>query len=111
MKHKWYKRRNLRYWKISFCSIINYCYDRVSAIISDIVSSGFELINIKSKDFDLFTDKCFVSDGSIMSLVVGDIVIKYKNDNKKFAEVVIKLMKVIGSNFQNYVFGGHFYEW
>ncbi len=45
-----------------------------------------------------------------MTLVVGDTVIKYKNDNKKFAEVVIKLMKVIGSNFQNYVFGGHFYE-
>ena len=40
----------------------------IGAIIGDIVGSRFEFNNYKSKDFELFTDDCKVTDDSILTL-------------------------------------------
>ena len=57
---------------LEYAESLNYCYDRVREIISNIVGSRFEQNKIKSKDFHLFTDKCFETDDSIMTLAVAD---------------------------------------
>lgn len=38
----------------------------IGAIIGDIVGSRFEFNNHRSKEFELFTDECQVTDDSIM---------------------------------------------
>ena len=44
----------------------------LGAIIGDIVGSRFEWNNLKSKSFDLFTDKCGPTDDSSMTLLDDD---------------------------------------
>ena len=43
----------------------------IGAIIGDIVGSRFEFNNHRSKEFELFTEDCHVTDDSIMSLAVA----------------------------------------
>ena len=42
------------------------------AIIGNIVGSRFEWNNIKTKDFEFFTNKCFYTDDSVMTIAVYD---------------------------------------
>lgn len=44
----------------------------LGAIIGDIVGSVYEWNNIKTKDFPLFRDDCFVTDDSIMTLAAAE---------------------------------------
>lgn len=48
----------------------------IGAIIGDIVGSRFEFNNHRSKDFELFTDECFVTDDSIMTLAVAKAIME-----------------------------------
>ena len=43
----------------------------LGAIIGDISGSRFEWNNIKTKTFDLFTEDCFPTDDSIMTLAIA----------------------------------------
>ena len=43
----------------------------LGAIIGDIVGSRFEFNNHRSKEFDLFTGDCSVTDDSIMTLALS----------------------------------------
>jgi ADP-ribosyl-[dinitrogen reductase] hydrolase len=43
----------------------------LGAIIGDIAGSRFEFNNHRSKDFELFTEACRVTDDSIMTLAVA----------------------------------------
>ena len=43
----------------------------IGAIIGDIVGSRFEFNNHRSKEFELFTEECQVTDDSIMTLAVA----------------------------------------
>lgn len=47
----------------------------LGAMIGDIVGSRFEFNNYRKKDFELFTEDCFVTDDTIM-LAVGKTIIK-----------------------------------
>lgn len=42
----------------------------LGTIIGDIVGSRFEWDNIKTKDFEWFTDDCFVTDDYVMTLAI-----------------------------------------
>lgn len=42
----------------------------LGAIIGDIIGSRFEWNNIKTKEFELITDKCFITDDSIMTMAM-----------------------------------------
>ena len=44
----------------------------LGAIIGDIVGSVYEWNNIKTKDFPLFSDKCFFTDDTVMTIAVAD---------------------------------------
>ena len=51
----------------------------LGAIIGDLVGSRFEWNNIKSKEFDFLTHKCFFTDDSVMSLAVAKALLESKN--------------------------------
>ena len=48
----------------------------LGAIIGDIVGSRFKFNNHRSKDFELFTEDCFVTDDSIMTLAVAKAIME-----------------------------------
>ena len=47
----------------------------IGAIIGDIAGSRFEWDNYRAKDFELFTDACFPTDDSIMTVAVGKAIL------------------------------------
>ena len=52
----------------------------LGAIIGDIVGSCFEWNNCRSKEFELFNNKCFPTDDSIMTLAVAQAIVESKED-------------------------------
>jgi len=95
----------------------------LGAIIGDIVGSRFEFNNHRSKDFELFTKECFVTDDSIMSLAVAkaimeatkdkDLIIRSYDSNfySVLSESTVKNMQDLGRKYPNCGFGGMFYRW
>lgn len=83
----------------------------LGAIIGDIVGSRFEWNNIKSKEFDFFTYKCFATDDSIMSLAVAQAILDCNEDYSELGAAAIKRMQEIGRPYPNCGFGGMFYRW
>lgn len=43
----------------------------IGAIIGDIVGSVYEWNNLKTKDFQFFSPKCFFTDDTVMTLAVA----------------------------------------
>ncbi|MBM7562717.1 ADP-ribosylglycohydrolase [Fusibacter tunisiensis] len=97
----------------------------IGAIIGDIVGSRFEFNNHKSKEFEFFTDECFVTDDSIMTLAVakalmeterafkkGEENFRLNNDYlDKLAENAVIYMQSIGRKYPNCGYGGRFGQW
>ena len=83
----------------------------LGAIIGDIVGSQYEWNNVKSKDFELFTVKCFPTDDSIMSLAVCKALLEFDGDYEKLSEDAIKYMRFIGKNYPDCGYGGKFLMW
>lgn len=83
----------------------------LGAIIGDIVGSRFEWNNIKTKDFDFLTYKCFVTDDSIMSLGVAKAVCECNGDYSVLSEKAVKYMQEIGRPYPLCGYGGMFRQW
>jgi ADP-ribosylglycohydrolase len=47
----------------------------IGAIAGDIIGSVYEWNNIKTKDFELFSDKCFFTDDSILTIALADSIL------------------------------------
>ena len=78
----------------------------LGALIGDIVGSVYEWNNIKTKDFPLFTNDCFFTDDSVMTIAVADALL-----NGGTADDFIDSMKQIGRLYPNSGYGGNFYGW
>ena len=52
----------------------------LGAIIGDLVGSRFEWNNIKTKDFDFLTYKCFATDDSVMTLALAKAILESAPD-------------------------------
>ena len=48
----------------------------LGAIIGDIVGSVYELNNIKTKDFPLFSERGFFTDDTVMTIAVADALLR-----------------------------------
>ena len=83
----------------------------LGAIIGDIVGSRFEWNNNKSKQFDLLTYKCSVTDDSIMTLAIAKALLESKSDYSDLSENAVKYMQNIGQHYPNCGYGRHFREW
>ena len=83
----------------------------LGAIIGDVVGSRFEWHNLKSKEFDLLTDKCFMTDDSYMTIAVADALMNRKDDDADLSAKAIASMQRIGRRYPDCGFGGRFYGW
>ena len=83
----------------------------IGAIVGDIVGSRFEWNNHKLKDFELFTEQCFFTDDSVISLAVCDALMKCKPDYSDLSEQAVKSMQGIGRSYPDCGYGGVFGGW
>ena len=78
----------------------------LGAIIGDIVGSVYEWNNIKTKDFPLFSEKCFFTDDTVMTIAIADALL-----NGGTADNFIDSMKRIGRLYPNSGYGSRFNSW
>lgn len=83
----------------------------IGALAGDISGSRFEWDNIKSKDFDLFTEDCSPTDDSIMTLAVAEAILKSDGDWDALSEHAVKSMQIFGRAYPYAGYGGRFHSW
>jgi len=97
----------------------------IGAIIGDIVGSRFEFNNHRSKKFELFTDKCKVTDDSIMTLAVAKAIMETEKNLKLLSNnsvsnfyyyellrrMTIRYMQEIGRKYPYCGYGAMFGHW
>jgi len=83
----------------------------LGAIFGDIVGSRLEFNNIRSKDFDLFTNESSVTDDSIMTLSVAKAIMACGGQWDQLGEQAVRWMRSIGQGYQDCGYGGMFFRW
>ena len=83
----------------------------LGAMIGDIVGSRFEWDNHRSKEFELFTDDCFATDDSIMTLALGKALLSSQPDWSDLSLHAVRCMQEVGRPYPECGFGGSFYSW
>ena len=82
------------------------------AIIGDIVGSIYEFDNIRTKDFPLFSEKCFFTDDTVMSATVAKALMDYGTENIRLFRIgLINTMHEIGNRYPFCGYGGRFGSW
>lgn len=80
----------------------------IGAIIGDTVGSVYEFNNIRSKNFKMFAKNSFLTDDSIMTLAVAEIIQnRWYHDKDK----IIDTLKKWGRSYPDRGYGGMFYNW
>lgn len=83
----------------------------LGAIIGDIVGSRFEWDNIKTKDFEFFSEDCFFTDDSVMSIAVAKALLESGDNYEDLGLHATKTMREIGNEYPGSGYGGHFGYW
>ena len=94
----------------------------LGAIIGDIVGSVYEWHNIKTKDFPLFTDRCFFTDDSVMTVAVADAIMQagkievseytdFADSDSASPDLLIDCMKKWGRLYPDAGYGARFGAW
>jgi type I restriction enzyme M protein len=83
----------------------------IGAIIGDIVGSRFEFANHRSKEFELFTPKCFATDDSVMTLAIAKALFDCDSDYKNLGAMAIRSMQEVGRHYPDCGYGGMFGKW
>ena len=78
----------------------------LGAIIGDIVGSIYEFDNIKTKNFNLFTNEMFFTDDTVMTIAIADAIM---NDGQH--ENFIQSMKKWGCDYIDKSYGASFRRW
>lgn len=78
----------------------------LGAIVGDIVGSVYEWNNIKTKNFPLFSEKCFFTDDTVMTIAVADAIL-----SGGAAGNFIGSMKKFGRLYPNSGYGARFGRW
>lgn len=68
----------------------------LGAIVGDIVGSRFERHNHKSKDFELFTDRCRFTDDTAMTVAIAKALLECKGDYTELSDHTVRCMQEIG---------------
>ncbi len=83
----------------------------LGAIIGDIVGSIYEFNNIKTKYFPLFSDECFFTDDTVMTVAVYKALKKSKGRKDILAKNVIHEFKKYGKRYPDNGYGLRFKKW
>ena len=80
------------------------------AIIGDIVGSKYEFNNIKMKEFPFVSKGCEFTDDSIMTVAVARALLKSREENVPFKQVLVQEMQELGRKYPS-SYGGMFAHW
>lgn len=83
----------------------------LGAIIGDIVGSRFEWNNIKHKDFEFFSQDCFFTDDSVMTIAIGRAILDSRPFALGLSRSAVKAMREVGQPYPACGFGGRFNHW
>ena len=97
----------------------------LGAIYGDIVGSVYEFNNIRTKNFELFSEKSKFTDDTVMTLAVANALVIFdemtrdencldapsKNNLAYFKQILISEMHTLGDKYPNAGYGGHFRFW
>lgn len=83
----------------------------VGAIIGDIVGSRFEEANCKRKDFELFTDYCFFTDDSVLTMAIAAALVEWKKTGGDLSALAVDQLLLFGLRYPDCGFGLKFLEW
>jgi type I restriction enzyme M protein len=86
----------------------------IGAMIGDIVGSRFEFDRgDKSRDFELFTKRCYFTDDTVMTTAVAEALMDSGKDadEKTVKSNLIRSMKKWGQKYPDAGYGGRFISW
>lgn len=83
----------------------------LGAIIGDIAGSRFEWNNHKSKDFELLTYRCHLTDDSVMTLAIAKAVLNSIRKGSDLAKEAVICMQDFGRKYPDAGYGGKFSRW
>lgn len=83
----------------------------LGAIIGDIAGSRFEWNNIKTKEFDFFTEWCKFTDDSVMSLAVAKALLDCAGDHERLGDFAVRAMQKVGRTYPDCGYGRMFQQW
>ena len=69
----------------------------LGAIIGDIVGSRLEFHNIKTKEFELFNEKCHFTDDSVLTLAVACALLDSNPDHSNLSKKNYRLYEETGA--------------
>ena len=75
----------------------------IGAIAGDIIGSVYEWNRIKTKEFPLFSPRCFFTDDSVLTIALADTILTGVDYGKK--------MKEYYRRYSNAGYGGRFHSW
>ena len=78
--------------------------------IGDCVGSRFEWKNIKSKNFELFTEESYLTDDSIMTFAIAEAVLQAEGNYEKLPPLAVEYMQKLGKLYP-VGYGTYFREW
>ena len=83
----------------------------IGAIIGDIVGSRFEFWGIKTKEFELFTEKNNFTDDSVLTLAIGKALLECNGRYLDLEQKVINYMREFGKKYPFAGYGSNFENW
>jgi type I restriction enzyme M protein len=83
----------------------------LGAIIGDMVGSIYEFNNHRSKEFPFFSDDCWPTDDSIMTIALAKALLETDGKSEGLSKQAVKWMRKIGQQYPGCGFGGRFYSW
>ena len=83
----------------------------LGAIIGDIIGSRFEWNNIKTKEFEFFSDSCFFTDDSVLTIAVAKALIDSNKEPEKLRSLIADTLQKIGRPYPLCGYGGMFRTW
>ena len=82
----------------------------IGALVGDIVGSRFEWHNIKKKEFDLFSEDCFFTDDSVMTLAIAKALMASKAPDD-LGRLAVASMRELGRHYPRCGYGNKFFSW
>lgn len=81
------------------------------AIIGDIVGSVYEFSNIRTKNFQLMTDRNHITDDTCMTIAVANALLHAITRKSDVQDATIRSMRLIGRRFPDMGYGFGFRHW
>jgi ADP-ribosylglycohydrolase len=75
----------------------------LGAIAGDIIGSAYEFNNVKSMDFELFTNETYFTDDSVLTLATMDAILNRTDYTQAY--------QIFGRKYPHRGYGGNFHSW